>query len=437
MRATDAGAGATLGTWLARLEVLHPSEIELGLERVASVWRRLGARRPGGRVITVAGTNGKGSTIATLDAVLRAHGLRTATTTSPHLVRFNERIVVDGEAATDAAIVAAFERIEAARGETSLTYFEFAILAALELMADAQPDVALLEVGLGGRLDAVNLIDADVAIITAVDLDHQAWLGDTREAIGAEKAGILRPGRPLVCGDRAPPASVLAAARALGAPAICLGSDFDLREDAEGWHFHGARAGAEAVDLRGLPTCALHADDVAAALQALLAAGFELDAAATGRALGNLSLAGRRQRGRIDGVEVLLDVAHNPHAARALATALPADGPLFAVFGTFADKDAAGMLAAFGDRFAGLWLVDTPGPRGRAASALAAALDGVTGATPVQVAGPALAGLDAALAAARAAGGRVLVLGSFTLVGAVLGAHRLAGTPVIEEAPEQ
>lgn len=424
MHPTEAPPRADLATWLRRLESLHPVEMDLGLARVAAVWHRLGAPRPGTRVITVAGTNGKGSTVATLDAVLRAAGLRTATTTSPHLHRFNERIVLDGREARDDEIVGAFERIEAARGEISLTYFEFAILAALDLMARCAPDVAVLEVGLGGRLDAVNIVDADLAVITAVDLDHQAWLGDDRETIGAEKAGILRPGRPLVIGDRDPPRSVLAAAMALEAPTLRIGVDFDLVADGSGTRFDGVDARGGPVRLEGLPVPGLHPDDVAAALQALLQLDVPLQAALVAPVLAGLTLAGRRQRLLVDGVDVLLDVAHNPHAARALAAEPEPGERLLGVFGTFRDKDAAAMLAAFEGRFAGLWLVDTPGTRGRTAAELAEVLrcepaGPAAVATAIGDAGQALA---LAVEAARRDGGRVLVFGSFTVVAAVLAA---------------
>jgi dihydrofolate synthase/folylpolyglutamate synthase len=425
MTAAETGSGMDLATWLERLEALHPTAIDLGLERVRRVHQRLGAPRPGDRVVTLAGTNGKGSTLATLDAVLRAHGHRVGHTTSPHLLRFNERIVLDGRAFADADIVAAFERIEAARGtepSVSLTYFEFAILAALDLLARGAPELALLEVGLGGRLDAVNLVDADLAVITAVDLDHQSWLGNDRETIGAEKAGILRPGRPVVIGDRDPPESVTAAARALEAPARSIGRDYDLRPAGGGWSFHGRDLSGGPVRLERLPAPRLHPDAVATGLQAALTLGLEPDRERVAKVLEGQQLAGRMQRLRRDGVELLLDVAHNPHATRALAERLRADRrnrPRQALFGTFADKDAPAMLEPLRDcGIESLYPVDTPGPRGRTGAALAALLQ--AGPWQTRSTGSIESALDSACSAARARGGEVLVFGSFTVVGAVL-----------------
>ena len=216
----------TLEQWLAYQQQVHPRDIAMGLDRVGEVARRLGLGRPGRHVAIVAGTNGKGSTVAFIEAMARAAGLRVGAFTSPHLLRYNERIRIDGGDAGDAELVAAFERIEAARGGIALTYFEFGTLAALCLFEAAALDLAILEVGLGGRLDAVNIIDADVAVITTVDLDHQDYLGDDRESIGFEKAGILRAGKPCVLAEKDPPSSVLRHAYAIGAFAIRGYSDY-------------------------------------------------------------------------------------------------------------------------------------------------------------------------------------------------------------------
>jgi dihydrofolate synthase/folylpolyglutamate synthase len=229
----------TLSDWLAWQETLHPVAIHLGLERVASVARKLDCQQPAPVVITVAGTNGKGSTIALLEAILRRAGYRTGCYTSPHLFHYKERLRIDGEVVDDQRWCDAFARIDTLRGETSLTYFEFGTLAALDIMQRDTLDVALLEVGLGGRLDAVNIIDADAAIVTTIGLDHTDWLGDTREAIGFEKAGIFRAARPAICGDASPPDSLPETAAEVGADLQVLGRDFHVRHSGKCWHWQG------------------------------------------------------------------------------------------------------------------------------------------------------------------------------------------------------
>lgn len=224
----------TLDEWLAYQETTNVHEIELGLDRVRMVWQAMGSPRPAPLVITVGGTNGKGSTVALLEGMLRAAGYRTGCYTSPHLVHYNERVRIDGVNAADEDLVASFERIEAARGTIAQTYFEFGTLAAIDLMARAGVDVAILEVGLGGRLDAVNIIDADAVVITTIDLDHQAWLGNDRDSIGREKAGIARAGRPAVVGELAPPEGLLAALRDTGAQIELAGSSYGWEAPAAG-----------------------------------------------------------------------------------------------------------------------------------------------------------------------------------------------------------
>ena len=420
MPAAEAPPRRALGAWLEALERAHVREIDLGLERVRRVWAALGAPRVGRRVITVAGTNGKGSTVHALEALGRAHGLRTATTTSPHLQRFNERIRIDGAEASDGTIVEAFERIERARiglagGPVSLTYFETAILAALLIMADAGPDLAVLEVGLGGRLDAVNVVDCDLAVVTPVDLDHQAWLGSDRETIGAEKAGVLRPGCPVVISDPAPPASVLERAAALAAPVLRIGVDFACDGDR---YTGAAAAGLGPCELSGLGAPRVHPAALGAALTVLRLVGTDLRLDTVRSALDGLRVPGRMQRLAHGGTELILDVAHNPHAARALAAGLPDDGPFELLFGAFADKDVEGILAPLAPRLAGITLVDTPGSRGSPALSLAERLAPL-GLPALAAAGSVSGGLDRALA--RAGDRRVLVCGSFTVVGAVLG----------------
>lgn len=393
--------------------------MELGLERVRAVLARLGWQGAPWPVVTVAGTNGKGSVVALLEAACLAAGRRVGAYTSPHLVRFNERVRIGGAEAGDEALCEAFARVEAARGDIPLTYFEFATLAALVLFAEAGIEAAVLEVGLGGRLDAVNAVDPDVAVITQVALDHTEWLGPDREAIGAEKAGILRPGRPAVVGEAAPPRSVLEAAARLGAAIRVAGRDYRWEAAGGGWRFR-----CDGVDER-LPAPALPgAHQLANAACARMA--FELlrthlaaPAAAFAEGLVRVRLAGRLQV--VPGTpELVLDVAHNPAAAAALAAWLAAcRRPTAAVLGMLADKDAAATVAALAPVVDAWHTIPLPGARGRSAEDLARA---VRGAAPGAVVA-AWPDVGAALAAARAAvpaQGRVVVTGSFLTVGAAL-----------------
>lgn len=423
---------AGLADWLALIERRHPSAIRMGLERVRVVAGRLGLRAPARRVVVVGGTNGKGSTVAFIDAIARAGGWRTGTYTSPHLLRYNERVHVDGREASDEALVAAFEAVEAARGDTALTYFETGTLAALWLFQQhphgATPlDLVILEVGLGGRLDAVNLVDADVSVITTVDLDHQDLLGADREAIGFEKAGIARAWKPLVLGDDDPPASVLRHAYAIGAPAIRAGCDFFFGPEAA----DPADAHAGAVTPVGwrwrelgfeleLPVPALAAPvqlrNAAIAIAALRALDAPFDQAVYAAGIAAARLPARMQAFERGGVQVLADVGHNPQAARALADALQASsiaGSTRAVYAALADKDHAGVVAALAPAVQDWYLAGTlaAGTRGQGAQALAQQLAGTAAAHA-----PRHEDVSAALAAALAAsrpGDRVLVFGSF------------------------
>lgn len=338
----------SLAQWLTRLEALHPSEIELGLERVSAVAARLRLLEGFPCLITVAGTNGKGSCVASMEALLLGQGHSVGTYTSPHLLRYNERIRINGREADDDSICRAFELIDEARGEISLTYFEFGTLAALLLFREAQPDVVVLETGLGGRLDAVNILDADVAVISSIGLDHQQWLGGDREAIGREKAGILRRSRPVVCVEPDPPHSLIEAANGLDCPWYGPGPDDTLqwRQQGDVWSWSGQDADGRSLVMEGLPMPALALSNVAAALQALVLTPFGPDRAVVERVLPDLQLPGRRQR-LFDARHqrhVLLDVAHNEQAARALADSLRRmqwPGRIHLVLAMMADKDHA------------------------------------------------------------------------------------------------
>lgn len=349
----------SLADWLGYLEQLNPKTIDLGLERVAEVRQRLNLA-PAFPIITVAGTNGKGSTCAMLEAILLAAGYRVGLYTSPHLLRYNERVRIDGVEVTDEALCRAFAAIELARGDIALTYFEFGTLAAVWLFMQSGLDAAILEVGLGGRLDAVNVFDAECAAITSVDLDHMDYLGDSREQIGFEKAGIFRGGRPAVCGEPDLPASVAAHASQVGANLRLIGRDFGYDSlEPHHWRFwsgDGQRMTLPYPALRGVYQLGNAAVCLAVLeqLRAQLPVAHDdirrglLEAVVKGRFQ---ILPGRPQR--------IFDVAHNPHAARALAANLrtmPPTGKTIAVFAMLRDKDIAGVVQAMKQRI-DLWLV--------------------------------------------------------------------------------
>ncbi|MCB1606595.1 MAG: bifunctional folylpolyglutamate synthase/dihydrofolate synthase [Xanthomonadales bacterium] len=419
----------TLEAWLGALEQRGPAPIALGLDRVSTVYRALCDQRAADRaaplVFVVAGTNGKGSTVAYLDSILRASGMRCGRYTSPHLIRFAERIVVNGVQVDDALIVDAFERIEQARGEIDLTYFEFATLAALEIFADAALDAWVLEVGLGGRLDAVNIIDANVAVITSVDLDHQHFLGDTREAIGAEKAGIIRRARPLVVGDRQPPQSVIAHAEAEGAPCFRLGQDFDAKPTAE----HPGQVRWHAPDhqnwlLSAPPLLGEHQiDNLATALAALWCVRgrwpWALDSLQTG--IKQTRLSGRLQRIPAH-CACYVDVAHNPDSARALARWLQAERRpgrrIRAVFSLLSDKALDQVLRPLLPLIDGWSVAGLEGPRGRPAADLVSAISAGSKAS-VQSYASVQSAFSATLAQS-AADDLVIAFGSFAVAEAVL-----------------
>ncbi len=410
----------TLADWLAWQEGLHPKAVDLGLERVARVAEAMGLVPPPYRVLTVAGTNGKGSSVAYAEALLRTAGLRVGAYTSPHLLRYNERVRIDGREAADPELVAAFEAVDAARGRVPLTYFEFGTLAALHRFGECAVDVAVLEVGLGGRLDAVNAVDADVALITSIGLDHMEWLGPDRESIGREKAGILRPGRPAVLTDPAPPASVLNRARQLRVPLRRVGVDFHVRETGRGrWRLawsQGIRWNLPGPGIPGRPQWL----NAAGAIEAVRALGVALDRDQVANVLPRVRLPGRFQR-LAGAPELVLDVAHNEDACAALADSLhaaPPRRPTVALLGVLADKRPQAMARRLAERIDS-WVVTTPpGARALEADKTAEALTSAGLSGPVHCV-PAVA---EALAAARARAGptgRVVVFGSFRTVEAV------------------
>lgn len=355
---------------------MHPVAIDMGLERVATVGARLDLRFDC-PVITVGGTNGKGSTCAMLESMLMQGSYRVGLYTSPHILDFNERARIDGHSVSDAVLCDAFTAVEAVRGDVSLTYFEFTTLAILKLFADAKLDVVILEVGLGGRLDAVNIIDPDVAIVTSVDLDHQQYLGDTREKIGFEKAGIFRPQRVAICGDPSPPQSLVQHANVIGADLWLFGRDFNYSGDRQQWSYGGRAVRRHALaypSLRGANQL-LNASAALAALE-VLRDRLPLGAQEIRAGLVLVELPGRFQvlPGR---PAVILDVAHNPHAAATLAQNLDQMGFFpytYAVFGAMSDKDVSGILSHLKDKIDHWYFCDLPLPRAASAESLASAL---------------------------------------------------------------
>ncbi len=417
-----------LADWLDFIERQHPKSIDMGLDRVREAAARMGLGQPAKQVVTVAGTNGKGSTVAFIESIAREAGWKVGAYTSPHLLRYNERVRVDGVEAGDDELVRAFEAVESARGDIPLTYFEFGTLAALWLFQQSELDLAVLEVGLGGRLDAVNIVDPDVAVITTVDIDHADWLGEDRESIGAEKAGIARAWKPLVLGEIDSPSSVLRRAYAIGANALRLGSDF-FAEPAGDGHWRWREVGAE-LELPDPPLPApTQRHNAAAAIAALRALPVPPPDSAFAPGIANVRLPGRLQHFERNGVDVFVDVGHNPQAARELGAWLdlqPRGAHTFAVYAALADKDAAQVVAAFGDAVARWFLagIDDAGPRSQTADALAAKLAGTAAGGGERHAGVVQA-LDAALARART-GDRVLAFGSFHTAAAAL-AHLDSG----------
>lgn len=412
----------SLAEWLRWQETLHPSAIDLGLDRMRRTLQRLNWRQAACPVITVGGTNGKGSTVVLTSQILRAAGYRVGTFTSPHLIRYNERIVIDGREISDASLVAAFERIDAARGDDTLTFFEFNTLAALLVFDTAGVDAIVLEVGLGGRLDSVNAVDADVAVVTSIALDHTDWLGPDVESIGREKAGIFRSGKPAIFGSREMPASIAAAAEQLGTPLYRLGQEFDWRRDGDRWSWRGRTTSYDDLPrpaLRG----ELQFDNASSVLCALecLSPRLPITREAIEVGLENVTLPGRFQVVPRAAVEWIFDVAHNPAAAQALAGQLasrPTNGRTIAVCGILGDKDIQGIAGVLRGSFDAWIIVGLQSARAVPVDALSERLANM-GATVTATAPDVAAGCEIARTTAQA-GDRIVVFGSFLTVGPAL-----------------
>jgi len=416
----------TLPQWLKWQESLHFTEVDPGLERVGLVWQLLGGNsKLPFTVITIAGTNGKGSSVAMLESILRQAGYRTGTYTSPHLLQYNERICMDGKRCDDNTICEAFDRIDKARAETSLTYFEFATLAAVDIFSRHNIDIAILEVGMGGRLDAVNLFDTDIALITPISLDHTAWLGNNREAIGREKAGVIRQGKPVVCSENTPPQSLIDYSNSLQSPLYLAGNDFNIVINKDHWHWSNNQ-----INLQNLPCPALMGayqfQNAAAVLQVislLNQQGYVIADTAIKSGLTAVQLAGRFQQIHGD-VTTILDVTHNQQGAENLAKLLveiPSQGQTFAVLSMLKDKDVA-TVASILKPVIDIWYVaGLDGSRGMTSDALAAQLSNIIDNDKIRPFSRVIEAYEQAMNGAQK-GDRVLVFGSFHTVEAVLNA---------------
>jgi len=422
---------ANLHDWLAWQEKLHPSEIDLGLDRVAQVLHRMTLTNSDFGIISIAGTNGKGSCVAMLDAIYRSAGYSVGAYTSPHLKKYNERIIINGVSVSDYQLCEVFEEIDQCRGEISLTYFEFGTLAAISLFAKASVDIAILEVGLGGRLDAVNVLDADLAIITSIGTDHKEWLGDSREKIALEKAGIARHHRPVVCGDLQPPESLIHFLEELDAPLYLINRDFfaqstplseNLAAPQSTWSWRDAQRSRHS-----LPVPALRGEmqliNAACVVQTLelLSSRWPVSQANIREGLSSAFIPARFQV--IPGeVTVIIDVAHNVEAARVLAAnlkTLTPHGATFAVFGCFRDKDLDGIVEVMLPVIDHWYVATLEGPRARDANAIAARITQHAGAGRATVCGSISLAKDSAIETAQK-GDRVVMFGSFYVASEVL-----------------
>lgn len=360
----------SLSNWLTYIETCHPSKINLGLERISKVAKRLQVVNFDCPVVTIAGTNGKGSTVALIAAILTAAGYRVGTYTSPHLIRYQERIQIAGDCMSDQDLCQAFQQIEKSRSDIPLTYFEFGTLAALWTFKQAALDAIILEIGLGGRLDAVNCVDADLAIISMIDFDHMEWLGDTREKIGFEKASIMRPNRPCVCGDFAPPQSLLNMAQSLACPLYRQGIEFDYKIQGQSWSWN-----SQQFSLRDLPLPNIDCQNAATVLQAIELLGdyFIITPLAIQEGLKRVFVPGRFHIIEKNARQIIIDVAHNPAGGECLSKRLantPCLGNTYAVVGMLADKDSLNTLRPLKHHVDHWYLCDLVEPRGAKANQL-------------------------------------------------------------------
>jgi dihydrofolate synthase/folylpolyglutamate synthase len=433
---TPPQSGLTLDRWLAWFETVHPKRIDLRLDRFIAALDQLGLRKPPYQVVTVAGTNGKGSCVAMLESIYWHAGYDVGAFTSPHIWRFNERIRMNGVDAADGELVEAFEAIAAALGSITLSYFEASFVAALEVFRRHSPDVAILEVGMGGRLDATNALDTDCALIVSVDLDHREWLGETREEIGREKAGIVRRGKPVVIGDRAVPRSVLEHAAAVGAVPHLLGRDFDFRREGSGWRRATDAATGPPLPLPPFGGAEQFANAAScAAVAAALSGTLPVSDSALAAGIATAYLRARLERRDVGGVEWIFDVGHNPAAAVGLEAALrrlPAASRTWVVFAAMRDKDLSGVVQPLVATTAGWFVARASADRGATGAELGTLLEQL-GAARIVVAED----VGAACAEARAVaspGDRVVVYGSFITVAAAMEALRLycAPSPLVD-----
>lgn len=416
----------TLADWLDYIEQMHPAEIELGLERVRQVAGKLALQFDRIKTVVIAGTNGKGSTVAALQAIVLKHGLSVGAYTSPHLLNFNERIQLDGRPVSDDLLCQAFARVERVRGAIALTYFEFTTLAALVCFDRFAPHICLFEVGLGGRLDAVNIIDADISVVTNIQLDHEAWLGGDRETIALEKAGIFRAGIPAICAEREPPLNLEQIATQKHALWMQQGDHFSLQQQDSGWTWRGVDADGNAIEFDGEGKLKLHADAVSAAIQAAILLLPQPSLALVAMALESAQLSGRCQILESVHGSIVLDVAHNPAAASRLANVLEQTkiaGRTHLIFAMLVDKRGAQFIDELQPQVDGqCWLPRLQTARAQAAQQLASS---VTSLHPQVMASTGDA-IEQALAT-MSKGDRLVVTGSFYTVAEALQALEQRG----------